>query len=67
MADVPAIDKFTADLNVVINDLLFMREDMNASERLWDVLDAKAKSDIKARTVANLDAAKVALNAIVVP
>lgn len=65
--NVPAIDAFNHELNQVINDLTWIREDLNATERLWDVLDAKAKGDIKARCTANLDAAKLALDAIEVP
>ena len=67
MAEVPAITKFTDDLNKVINDLLFLREDLAATERLWDDLDGAAKTSIKARCTANLDAAKLALDAIEVP
>jgi hypothetical protein len=67
MAEVPAITKFTEDINQVINGLIMIREDLAATERLWDVLDAAAKEDIKTQCDANLDQAKAALNSIEVP
>lgn len=67
MANVPAIQTFLDNVNAAVNSLLVIRDDLNATDRLWPSLDAASKQAIRTQLAADLDAAKTAIAALLVP
>lgn len=65
--NVPAIETFVGDINAAINDLIQVREDLDATDRLWPSLDANSKTAVRAQISNKLAAAKAAIQAISVP
>lgn len=65
--NVPAIEQFINDLNAAANSLLEIREDLNATDRLWAVFDVTDVDNIRAAVDAKLTAAKAQVNALTVP
>lgn len=65
--NIPAIEDFVRDINEVINAFVLVRDDLYASDRLWPVLEAQSKQNIRIAIEQRLTAAKAAANALVVP
>lgn len=65
--NVPEIQTFVDSLEPVLGQLIELRNDLIATDRLWPVLDASAKQSIHAIAVTRLDTLKTTLAAIQVP
>lgn len=67
MANVPAIEQFSSDLNVAVNTLLQIRDVLNSTDTLWPSLTGAVKQNIHNQVDALLTTAKAQVAALQVP
>lgn len=67
MANVPAIETFSRDVEAAIVALIRIRDTLNATDRLWPSLNAGSKTSIHAQVDAGLVSAKALVAALQTP